>query len=98
MPPNSRIFLNGFLRLKLFNNPFVSCSLINRDFLLPHKAHFDDDSIAPPLLVFNTFISTFFVFFYCTSNDMATCFIINCVQSYPKQFFSFTFVLKIFSF
>ena len=59
MPLYDGILLNGVLRL---NNPFVSCSFVNLDFLLPHIAHFDD-KIGLPFLVFNIFESTFFVSF-----------------------------------
>ena len=62
MSPNNGIFLNGVLRPKLLNIHFVSCSLINLDFLLLHRAHFDDN-IVLPFLVFNTFEFTFSVFF-----------------------------------
>ena len=41
MPLNNGILLNGVLRPKLLNNPFVSCSFINFDFLLTHIAHFN---------------------------------------------------------
>ena len=47
MSPNNGIFLNGVLRPKLLNIHFVSCSLINLDFLLLHRAHFDDNIVLP---------------------------------------------------
>ena len=51
--------------LKLLNNPFACCSLINFDYLLPHIAHFDK-IIVLPLVVFETFgfmLSVFFLHF-----------------------------------
>ena len=45
MSSNNGIFINGILRSELLNIPFASCSFINLDFLLPHKAHFDDNII-----------------------------------------------------
>ena len=62
MPLNNGILLNGVLRPKLLNNPFVSCSFINFDFLLTHIAHFGDNTNLP-FLVFHIFESIFFVFF-----------------------------------
>ena len=41
---------NRILRLKLRNNLFASCFLLNLDFLLPHIAQFDH-MINLPLLV-----------------------------------------------
>ena len=35
------ILLNGVLIPKLLNNPFVSCSFTNLDFLIPQSTHFD---------------------------------------------------------
>ena len=54
MSPNNGILLNGDLRPRLLDNPFVSCSLINLDFLLPHAAHFDGNTILP-FFVYNIF-------------------------------------------
>ena len=72
MSPNNGILLNGVLRPKLLNIPFASYYFINLDFLLLHTAHFDDN-IALPVLVFNTFGSTFFLFcFFCISNNVST--------------------------
>ena len=62
MSPNNGILLNGVLRSNGLNTPFASCSFINFGFLLPHTAHFDDN-IVVPVLVFNTFGSTFSVLF-----------------------------------
>ena len=62
MSPNNGILLNGVLRPKLLNIPFASYSFINLDFFLLHTAHFDDNTVLP-CLVFNTFESTFLVFF-----------------------------------
>ena len=39
---------------KLLNNPLVSCSLINLDFLLPHLTHFGN-TIVSLLIVFESF-------------------------------------------
>ena len=61
MSPSNGILLNAVLIPKLLNNPFVSCSLINLDFLLPHIGHFGY-SINLPVLVFTIFESIFFVF------------------------------------
>ena len=67
MSSNNGILFNGVLRPKLLNIPFVLCSFITFDFLLPHTelhtAHFDD-SIVLPFFVFNTFGSIFSVFFF----------------------------------
>ena len=41
MSPNNGTLLNGFLRPKLLNNPFVFCSFRNLDFLLPQTEDFD---------------------------------------------------------
>ena len=62
MSPNNRILLNGVLSPKLLNIPLASCYFINPDFLLLHTAHFDNN-IALLFSVFNSFESTFFVFF-----------------------------------
>ena len=69
------MLLSGVLRPRLINNPFASYSFINLDFLLPYTAHFDDN-IVLPFFVFNTFQSTFSVFF-CTLDNMSTCFIMT---------------------
>ena len=61
--PNMGILFNDVLILKLLNNPFACCSLINFDFLLPHIAHFDKIIILP-LLVFETFGFMLSVFFF----------------------------------
>ena len=61
MSNNNGILLNCVLRPKLLSYPFDSCSFINLDFLLPHKAHFDSN-ISLPFLVSNIFESTFFAF------------------------------------
>ena len=74
MSPNNGILFNGVLRPKLLNIPFASCPFINLDFFLLQKAHFDDN-IVLPFLVFNSSESTFFVFVFCTSNNMSACFI-----------------------
>ena len=47
---------------KLLNNPLASCFFRILDFLLLHKPHFADN-IVLPILVFNTFESTFFLSF-----------------------------------
>ena len=44
MSPNNGILLNGVLRPKLINNPFVFCSFKNLDFLLLNAAHFDNNT------------------------------------------------------
>ena len=76
MSPDNGILLNGVLRPKMQNNPFVSCSLINPDSLLSHTAGFDDE-IHVPFFVFNIFEFTFPVSL-CTLNNMSTCFYITC--------------------
>ena len=53
MSPNNGTLLNGVFRPKLLNNLFVSCSFINLDFLLPHTAHFDNNTVLP-FLVYKT--------------------------------------------
>ena len=60
MSPNNGILLSGVLRPELLNIPFASSVFINLVFLLPHTAHFDDNTVLP-FLVF-TFESTFLVF------------------------------------
>ena len=52
---NTGILLKGVaLRIILMlNNPFVSCLLINYDFLLPHATHFDN-IIVPQFIAFKT--------------------------------------------
>ena len=62
MSPSNGILLDGVLRTKLLNIPFPSCSFTNPDFLLPHTAHFDNNVVLT-FFVFNTFGSTFSVFF-----------------------------------
>ena len=62
MSHNNGTLLNGVLKRKLLNNHFTFCSFINLDFLPPHTAHFDNN-IGLPFLAFNTFESTFSVFF-----------------------------------
>ena len=64
---NNGILLKGVLIPKLLSNSFASCSLINFDFLLPHRAHFDN-TIVLPLLVFETLGFMPSVFF-CTLDD-----------------------------
>ena len=56
MLPNNGNLLNGFLRSKLLNDPFASCSFINLDFLLPHTVHSAqfDNNISLPFLFFST--------------------------------------------
>ena len=78
MSPNNGILLNGILRPKLLNIHFDSCSFINFDFLLPHTTHIDDNVVLP-LLIFETLGFRFFIFF-CTLNNMPTCFIMACVE------------------
>ena len=56
------MLLKDVIILRLLNNPFACCFLINFDFLLPHKAHFDN-IIVLPLLVAETFESILSVFF-----------------------------------
>ena len=60
--PVKRILLNGVLILKLPNNPFASCFLINFDFLLPHISQFDNIIILP-LLVSQIFWVYIFLIF-----------------------------------
>ena len=69
MSPNNGILLNGVLRPRILDNPFVSCSFINLDFLLPHTAHFDNN-IVLPLVVFRTFRYILSVFFYTLNNKI----------------------------
>ena len=38
------ILLNSFLIPKLLNNSCASCFFVNFDFVLPHIAHFDDNT------------------------------------------------------
>ena len=45
--PNNGILLNGVLRPKLLNIPVASCFLINLDFLVLYKAHFDNIIVLP---------------------------------------------------
>ena len=69
--PNKSILINGVSVPKLLNNPFASYSLINRDILMSHMAHFDK-SIVLPLTVFEILgcmFSVCFCFFY-TLNKM----------------------------
>ena len=47
------LLLKGGFIPKLLNNPLVSCSLINFDFLLSLTAYFDKNIL--PVVVFNTF-------------------------------------------
>ena len=61
--PNNGILFNGFLRPKLLNITLASYFLLNLDFLLPHRAHFDDN-IVLPLPVFENFGFMFSVFFF----------------------------------
>ena len=63
MSPNNGILFNGVLRPKLLNIPFTPCFFFNLDFLLPHTAHVDENTVLS-FLVFNTFESTFSAFFY----------------------------------
>ena len=60
---NKGILLNGVLIPKLLNNLFASCFLVNFDFLLLHIAQFDN-IIVLSLLVFETFVFIFSVFFF----------------------------------
>ena len=60
--PNIGTLLNDVLTPKLLNRPFASRSLINRDFLLPHIAHFDN-IVFVTLLVFQTLRFMFSVSF-----------------------------------
>ena len=53
MSPSNGILLKGVLIPKLLNNPSASCSFINFDFLLPHTAHFDDNTNLPFLVFLN---------------------------------------------
>ena len=62
MLPSNRILLSGVLIPNLPNNYFAPCSFINFDFLLPHLVQFHDNVVFS-FFVFNTFESTFFVFF-----------------------------------
>ena len=70
MSPNNGILLDGFLRPKLFNISFASCSFIDLDFLLPHRAHFDD--VLPFLVLL--LLNLHFSYLICTSNNISTCF------------------------
>ena len=69
MSPNNGILLNGILRPKLFNILFPSRSFINLDFLLSHKAHFDNN-IVLPLLVFETLRFILYLFVYTLNNKI----------------------------
>ena len=62
MSPNNGILLNGVLRPKLLNIPLTPCFFLNLDFLLPHTAHVDENTVLS-FLVFNAFESTFSAFF-----------------------------------
>ena len=62
MSANNKILLNGVLRPKPLNIPFVSCSFINLDFSLLHTPHFENNMILP-FFIFETFEPTFSVFF-----------------------------------
>ena len=60
--PSIGILFSGVLIPNLLNNPFVSCFLIDLDFLLPHSAHFDN-IVSLPLLVLETCRFMFFCIF-----------------------------------
>ena len=57
------------LKPKLLNIPFASCSFINLDFLVPHIAHFNSNSVLP-LLTFETFGFILSVFFFYTLKNI----------------------------
>ena len=50
MSPNNKVLFNGVLKPKLLNISFCFCYFINLDFLLPHTAHFDDNTLIPFLV------------------------------------------------
>ena len=56
IPPNNGILLKGVLVPNWLNNPEVSCSLMNLDFLLPHTGHLGYNLIFP-FMVFETLVS-----------------------------------------
>ena len=62
-------FFNGVLRSKLLSIPLSSCFLTNLDFLLPHRAHFDNNIVLPSL-VFETLGFMLLVFSYILNNKM----------------------------
>ena len=80
------MLVNGVLIPKLLNNPFVSCSFKNFDFLLPHIAHFDN-IIVTPFLVFETPAFMLSVFFYTLDNKI-TLFLIQYLFLYLLDFSS----------
>ena len=61
-----------FILFKFPNNPLVSCSLRNSEFLLLYTKHFHE-TIILPFLVFTIF--GFFMYFFYTSNNQIDCFI-----------------------
>ena len=92
MSLNNGILFNGVFKPKLCNNPFASCSFINLDFLLSRIAHFDDN-INQSFLVSNIFESIFFVSFFCTLNNMSTCFIMTRINITNQFFIVFLFFI-----
>ena len=77
MSANKRILFSGVLRPNLLNNLFASCSFLNPHFLLPHKAHFDDN-IVLPFLVFKA-LSPHFLLIFCTLNNVGVSFTMVCI-------------------
>ena len=61
MSLNTGILLKSVVILRLLNNPFASCFLINLDFLVLHIAHLDN-TIVPPFIAFETNGLMLFVF------------------------------------
>ena len=58
-----------FTPVKVLENPLISCSLRNFDFLLLHTAHFDKGIILP-FLVLTTFGFLLSVFFYTSDHKI----------------------------
>ena len=88
MSPNNGILFNSVLRPKLLNNSFASCFFINFDFLLLHKAHFDNN-IVLQFSIFKTFESTFFqsTFFFFVFFLFFFCFFLQFKQ-YVNMFYN----------
>ena len=83
---NPGILFNGVLIAnKLLNNPFASCSFINLDFLLPHTAHFHDNTNLP-FLVF-IILHLYPLYFSCTINNNSACSFYNVGNIFLKTYF-----------
>ena len=71
MFPNNGILLDGALKPKLLKIPLASCSFINIYSLLLYTAHFDNNI---DHFLFLTLFILHFLYFFCTSKNMSTCF------------------------